>query len=66
MLFAYGMPADMDRSEYQLDITLEPELAARLTRLARLAGVPEETLAGLLLSKAIEEADPDAQQRRGT
>ena len=56
----------MDRSECQLEITLEPEHAARLTRLARLAGVPEETLAGVLLSKAIEEADPDAQQRRDT
>jgi hypothetical protein len=54
------MPAGVDRSPRWLDITLEPEHAERLARLARLASVPESTLAGLMLSKAIDEADPDA------
>lgn len=50
----------MDRFAHQLEIQLDPEDAARLERLARLAGVPEATLARALLSKAIEDADPDA------
>jgi hypothetical protein len=54
------MPASVDRSARRLSIPLDPEHAARLARLARLAGVPDATLARGLLSKAIEEADSDA------
>jgi hypothetical protein len=54
------MPTGMDGSARRLNITLKPEHAAQLTRLARLTGVPESTLAGLVLAKAIEDADPDA------
>lgn len=54
----------MDRSVSRLHITLDPEDAARLARLARLARVPESELARLLLSKAIDEVDPD--ERRVT
>lgn len=54
------MPGGMDPSAHGLNITLEPEHAARLARLARLTGVPESTLARMMLSRAIEEADPDA------
>jgi hypothetical protein len=43
-----------------LNITLDPEHAARLTRLAERTHVQEGTLARSLLSVAIEEADPDA------
>lgn len=55
-----GMPASVDRFAHQLEIQLDPENAARLERLAKLAGVPEATLARSLLSMAIEDADPDA------
>jgi hypothetical protein len=54
----------MDRSARRLNITLKPQHAARLAHLARLTGVPESTLAGLMLSKAIEE-DPDARSILG-
>jgi hypothetical protein len=54
------MPASMDRLAHQLEIQLDPQKAARLERLARLADVPEATLAQSLLSKAIDDADPDA------
>jgi predicted transcriptional regulator len=43
-----------------LNITLDPEHAARLTRLAERTHVQEGTLARSLLSTAIEEADPEA------
>ena len=49
----------MERPANGLHVTLNPEHTARLARLAGLAGVPESTLARLLLSEAIEEADPD-------
>lgn len=54
------MPAGMERSARRLNVTLKREDAARLARLARVARVPESTLAGLMLSTAIDEADPDA------
>lgn len=54
------MTAGMDRSPRRLTITLEPQHAERLARLARCASVPKSTLAGLMLSKALDEADPDA------
>jgi hypothetical protein len=50
----------MERSGYRLNVTLDPEHAARLTRLAERTHVQEGTLARSLLSTAIEEADPDA------
>jgi hypothetical protein len=50
----------MDRSARRLNITFESGHAVRMARLAWLAGVPEGTLARLLLSKAIEESDPGA------
>jgi len=43
-----------------LNITLDAEHAARLSRLADRIHVQEGTLARSLLSMAIEEADPDA------
>ena len=39
---------------------MDPEHAARLARLAERTHVQEGTLAGSLLSTAIDEADPDA------
>jgi hypothetical protein len=45
---------------YRLNLTLGPEHAARLARLAERAHVREGTLARSLLSLAIEEADPEA------
>jgi hypothetical protein len=50
----------MERSGYRLNVTLDPEHAARLTRLAERIHVQEGTLARSLLSTAIDEADPDA------
>jgi hypothetical protein len=50
----------MERSGYRLNVTLDPEHAARLTRLAERTHVQEGTLARSLLSTAIEDADPDA------
>jgi hypothetical protein len=44
----------------RLNITLDPEHAARLARLAERTHVQEGTLARSLLSAAIEEADPEA------
>ncbi len=50
----------MDRTGTRLNVTLDPEHAARLARLAERTHVQEGTLARSLLSSAIEEADPDA------
>jgi hypothetical protein len=50
----------MERSGTRLNVTLDPEHAARLTRLAERSHVQEGTLARSLLSSAIEDADPDA------
>jgi hypothetical protein len=50
----------MERSGYRLNVTLDPEYAARLARLAERTHVQEGTLARSLLSTAIEDADPDA------
>jgi hypothetical protein len=44
----------------RLNVTLDPEHAARLRRLAERTHVQEGTLARSLLSTAIEDADPDA------
>ncbi len=44
----------------RLNVTLDPEHAARLALLAARTHVQEGTLARSLLSMAIEEADPDA------
>lgn len=43
----------------RLNVTLEPEYAAKLSRLAERVHVQEGTLARSLLSSAIDEADPD-------
>ena len=50
----------MERSGHRLNVTLDPEHAARLAQLAERTHVQEGTLARSLLSMAIEEADPDA------
>ncbi len=50
----------MERSGCRLNVTLDPEHAARLARLAERTHVQEGTLARSLLSTAIEDADPDA------
>jgi hypothetical protein len=44
----------------RLNVTLDPEHAARLARLAERTHVKEGTLARSLLSSAIENADPEA------
>jgi len=49
----------MAREVHRLNVTPDPE-HARLARLAERAHVQEGTLAGALLSTAIEESDPDA------
>jgi hypothetical protein len=50
----------MERSGHRLNVTLDPEHAARLARLAERTHVQEGTLARSLLSAALEEADPEA------
>jgi hypothetical protein len=50
----------MERPGQRLNVTLDPEHAARLARLAERTHVQEGTLARSLLSAAIEEADPEA------
>jgi hypothetical protein len=50
----------MERAGHRLNVTLDPEHAARLARLAERTHVQEGTLARSMLSIAIEEADPDA------
>jgi hypothetical protein len=47
-------------SERRLNVTLDGEHAAKLSRLAERAHVQEGTLARSLLSHALDEADPDA------
>jgi len=47
-------------SAHRLNVTLDPEHAARLARLAERTHVQEGTLARSLLSIALDEADPDA------
>jgi hypothetical protein len=49
----------MERASSRLNVTLDPEHAARLARLAERTHVQEGTLARSLLSMAIEDADPD-------
>jgi hypothetical protein len=44
----------------RLTVSLDGEHAARLTRLAEQSGVREATLARSLLSRAIDEAHPEA------
>lgn len=43
----------------RLNITLDPEYAYKLSRLAKRVHVQEGTLARSLLSSALDEADPD-------
>jgi hypothetical protein len=50
----------MAQAAGRLNVTLDAEHAARLTRLAERVHVQEGTLARSLLSVAIEEADPDS------
>ncbi|HEY4997368.1 MAG TPA: hypothetical protein VII03_05180 [Solirubrobacteraceae bacterium] len=50
----------MSTPSHRLNVTLDAEHAARLSRLAERTHVQEGTLARSLLSSAIEEADPDA------
>ena len=46
----------------RLNVTLSPEIGARLARLAERTHVREGTIASSLLSQAIEDADLDASQ----
>jgi hypothetical protein len=55
----YNRPP-VTRPAHRLNITLDPEHAARLARLAERTHVQEGTLARSLLSTAIEQADPEA------
>jgi hypothetical protein len=50
----------MARGTHRLNVTLDAEHAARLSRLAERAHVQEGTLARSLLSMALEDSDPDA------
>lgn len=43
-----------------MNVTLDPQRAAKLARLADRAHVSDGTLARSLLSSAIDQADPDA------
>jgi hypothetical protein len=45
----------------RLTITLDDQHAEKLVRLAERVHVPASTIARALLSKALEDADPDAQ-----
>ena len=50
----------MARGRHRLNVTLDDEHAAKLTRLAERTHTQEGTLARSLLSNALDEADPDA------
>jgi hypothetical protein len=50
----------MGSASHRLNVTLDAEHAARLSRLAERTHIQEGTLARSLLSSAIEDADPDA------
>jgi hypothetical protein len=50
----------MAKAAHRLNVTLDPEYAARLARLAERTHVQEGTLARSLLSIALDEADLDA------
>lgn len=50
----------MEPASARLNITLDAEYAAKLTRLAQRIHVQEGTLARSLLSTALDDADPDA------
>jgi hypothetical protein len=47
-------------ASHRINITLDPEHASKLARLAARVHVNEGTLARSLLSSAIDDADPDA------
>lgn len=49
----------VEQGSARLNITLDAEYAAKLTRLAERVHVQEGTLARALLSSALDEADPD-------
>jgi hypothetical protein len=49
-----------DRAGHRLNVTLDGERAAKLSRLAEQAHVQEGTLARSLLSQAIDEVDVEA------
>ena len=51
----------MDTAPTRLNVTLDGEHAERLSRLAERAHVQEGTLARSLLSRAIDDADLDAE-----
>jgi hypothetical protein len=48
-------------SSSRLNVTLDAEYAAKLARLAQRTHTQEGTLARSLLSRALDEADPDVQ-----
>jgi hypothetical protein len=50
----------MSPAANRLNVTLDPERAAKLARLAERTNTQEGTLARSLLSQAIDEADVDA------
>ena len=50
----------MSSETHRLNVTLDPEYAEKLRRLAERAHIQEGTLARSLLSTALDEADPDA------
>ena len=52
----------MPEDSVRLNVTLSPEIGAKLARLAERTHVREGTIASSLLSQAIEDADPSADQ----
>jgi len=52
----------MAEESVRLNVTLAPDQAEKLSRIAARTHVREGTIASSLLSRAIEEADPDAEQ----
>lgn len=63
--FVYAMclcvyPGAMAGRNHRINVTLEPDYAQKLARLAERTHVQEGTLARSLLSSALDEADPDA------
>lgn len=55
----------VEQGSARLNITLDAEYAAKLTRLAERVHVQEGTLARALLSSALDEADPDPRSVTG-
>lgn len=52
----------MPQESVRLNVTLAPDVGEKLARIAKRVHVREGTIASALLTRAVEDADPDAMQ----